>query len=102
MKEISFKELTELQQSGQKVLVDFFTPSCGPCKMLMPFLESLATEHPEVTFVKVNVWSDMEEASKYNVRVVPTILFYNGENLVDKLTGTGNPKSKYTEILESL
>ncbi len=102
MKEISFKELTELQQGGHKILVDFFTPPCGPCKMLMPFLESLEPEHPEITFVKVNVWSDMDETAKYNVRAVPTILFYNGETLVNRLTGAGNSKTKYTEILESL
>lgn len=102
MKQITFEQLNDLKKNGNKILADFFIPNCGPCKMLLPFLESLETEYPDITFVKIDASTDSMESAKYGIRVAPTILFFSGENVVNRLTGSNNSKSKYTEIIETL
>ena len=79
---------SDVLQSTDAVLVDFYAPWCGPCKMLAPALEQLAAEFAgRIRFAKLNVDDAGEIAGRYNITGVPTlILFRNGQPL-DTLVG---------------
>jgi thioredoxin len=70
----------EVLESPQPVLVDFWAPWCGPCRIIAPHLEELNTERDDLTVVKLNTDENPETAAKYGIMSIPTlILFINGE-----------------------
>lgn len=75
-------------KSSQPVLVDFFAEWCGPCKMMSPTIDKLATEYEsKVTIGKLDVDANGQTAGKYMVQSIPTLLFFKGGEVVDKLIG---------------
>ena len=78
----------EVMQSDQTVLVDFWAPWCGPCKMISPLLDKVATEKAgSVKVAKVNVDDNQNLSVKYNVRAIPALLFFKGGQLRDQVVG---------------
>ena len=76
----------EVLKSDKPVLVDFFAEWCGPCKMLGPVLEEVATEQDAVKICKIDVDKQMSLALKYNVASIPTmLLFKNGQVLATNI-----------------
>lgn len=74
------------EHAGKHVLVDFWAPWCGPCKMLAPVLSTLADSRDDVVVVKVDVEENKESAAKYSIRSIPAlILFKDGEELTTRL-----------------
>ena len=91
---------TEVLESPQPVLVDFYADWCGPCKMLAPTLEQIAAERQgQVTVGKVDVDQHVQAALNYRVSGLPTVLVFKAGQLVETLVGV-QPKHRYEQALE--
>ena len=79
---------SEVIKSKIPVLVDFWAPWCGPCKMAAPVLDKIAEEYAgKVKVCKLNVDVGRETAVKYSVRSIPTLNFFSGGKVVDQIVG---------------
>jgi len=83
---------TEFQEkvlnSATLVVVDFWAPWCGPCRMVAPILDELAKEYDgKIVIAKVNTDENPQWAMKYGVQGIPTMLFVKGGQLVDRMVG---------------
>ena len=79
----NFNDLT----SNGTVLVDFYADWCGPCRMLSPIIEDLASDRNEVKFVKVNVDEAHDTAKTFGVMSIPTIILFKNGQIIDKKVG---------------
>ena len=70
-----------------KVLVDFFATWCGPCKMLSPVLEKVASEHEDLIILKVDVDEVGDVAAQYGIRSIPTLILFEDGKAVDMKLG---------------
>jgi len=79
---------TEVLQSAQPFLVDFWAEWCGPCKMLGPILDELAQEYSgRVKIGKVNIDEHQALAAQYGIRSIPTLLLFHQGQVADQLVG---------------
>ncbi len=101
VKEISESQFDqEVIQETLPVLVDFWAPWCGPCKMLSPVLEELASDKSgALKIVKVNVDENPDLAQKFEVMGIPSLFLFKGGAVVDSFTGAMN-KLALTEKVE--
>ncbi len=78
----------EIEQHPGLAVVDFWATWCGPCRMIAPVLEQLAAEYEgKAKVAKVDVDSNQATATRFNVRSIPTILFFKDGKLVDQVIG---------------
>ena len=86
--EITDENIKEIINSGKPVVIDFWAEWCGPCRMVGPLVEELATEYEgRVHIGKMNVDDNTETPETYGIRNIPTILFFKDGLLVDKQIG---------------
>jgi len=96
--EVNDKNFTQETAEGL-VLVDFWAPWCGPCKMIAPVLEELDGDLGDtVKIVKLNVDDNQETAGKYGVMSIPTLLLIKDGNVVDQVVGF-QPKEALAELV---
>jgi thioredoxin len=101
MENVTAEQVKQLQAEGKKLVVDYWATWCGPCKSLIPRLEAMESNYPDITFVKVNVDENTDSALQLGIRSVPTVMIYRGDELVNRSTGA-NIDSVYTKILDTL
>ena len=90
-----------LERSHQApVMVDFWAPWCGPCRMVAPVVEELAEEYDgRVKFLKLNTDDEINTAAKYGIRSIPTLLMFKGGEAVDQIIGF-RPKGDLKKTIE--
>mgnify|MGYP003471679888 CR=1 FL=1 len=88
----------EVMKSEKPVLIDFWAPWCGPCRMVVPIIDEIAAEHPEYKVVKVNVDEEVELASQFRVVSIPTLVVMKNGQVVDQSVGA-RPKNQILAML---
>ena len=99
--EATDKTFSDIISSDKPVLVDFWAEWCGPCRMVGPVVEELASDYEgRAVVAKVDVDSNPEISVKYGIRSIPTLMFFKNGELVDKIIGA-TTKSVLAKKLEA-
>ncbi len=94
----NFRE--EVILSGKKVLLDFWAPWCGPCRMVGPILEEIAEARPDIKVGKVNVDENMELASQFRVASIPMLVVMENGNVLRQSVGA-RPRDQILSMLDA-
>ncbi|MBS5144223.1 MAG: thioredoxin [Butyricicoccus pullicaecorum] len=89
----------EVVESDKPVLLDFWAPWCGPCRMVVPIVEEIAEEHPEIKVVKINVQDEQELAGQFQVASIPTLMVVKNGKITNHAVGA-RPKEQILAMLD--
>ena len=88
----------EVLNSDKKILLDFWAPWCGPCRMVVPIVEEIADERPDIKVGKINVDEEVELASQFGIMSIPTLVVIENGNIVNQAMGA-RPKDAILAML---
>ena len=88
----------EVLNSDKPVLMDFWAPWCGPCRMVVPLVEEIAKERSDIKVVKINVDEEQEQAMQFGVVSIPTLVVMKNGKAVNQVTGA-RPKAQILAML---
>jgi len=101
--ELNAQNFADTIKNNEVVVVDFWAPWCGPCRMIAPIIEELSEEYKDrgVVVGKVNTDEAPEIAGQFGIRSIPTVIFFKNGEAVDAMIGAA-PKQMYVEKIEAL
>ena len=88
----------EIMDSEKTVLLDFWAPWCAPCRVVVPIIEEIAGERPDIKVGKINVDEQPELASKFGIMSIPTLVVMKNGKIVQQVSGV-RPKNAILEML---
>ena len=88
----------EVMNSDKTVLLDFWASWCAPCRMVVPIIEEIAGERPDIKVGKINVDEQPELASKFSIMSIPTLVVMKNRKIVQQVSGA-RPKNAILEML---
>ena len=88
----------EVLNSDKKVLLDFWAPWCGPCRMVVPIVEEIADERPDIKVGKINVDEEVELASQFGIMSIPTLVVIEKGKIINQAMGA-RPKEAILGML---
>ena len=88
----------EVMSSEKKVLLDFWAPWCGPCRMVVPMVEEIAKERPDIKVAKINVDENPELATRFGIMSIPTLVVMENGKIVNQAMGA-RPKEAILGML---
>ena len=98
---VNHNELEQLIKDNKLVVADYTATWCGPCKVVAPLIDKLATEYSDrATVVKIDIDENKEAANKYGIRSIPAVLFFHNGEMVKNTFGS-QPYETYSNILET-
>ena len=100
-KETNDSNLQEVIDLKGLTIIDFWAQWCGPCRILGPIIDTLATENTDINIYKIDVDGSPESCAKYGIRSIPTVLFLKNGEVVDKFVGA-KPKEFIQEKIDTL
>lgn len=101
VEKITNKTYDELMDNNEFVVIDFWAEWCAPCRNIIPTLDTLAKNNTDILVGKVNIDEEPELASNFGIRSIPTVIFFKGGEIQDKILGVV-PLEKYQNAINAM